>query len=294
MRPLLPGKRLESRLEINYSQPVLPSFVNLIWLCFLGCLLFPAVSNGQDRVMRSADFWPELQVEYVLKNTSFFYFRNQYRRNFDNEFNYLREGNVTRLLERVQFRLGYEHMFNNVWCSGFTSAYAIERSRNLLFNELYVRHIGVFGKTRFSQRASYEHIFRWPTNTTGRFRLRAEVDRSFKIHKKAIRPRLSYEMFYNLSYQPQEQSIKAERLIDRGRLRFEIQYAFNQKFSVTPFVMEQVDFLEVEPGYDATGTLIRSGGKQNSIAPIMGIDLRYVIFQGGKPFPRTIQADTKN
>jgi hypothetical protein len=26
----------------------------------------------------------------------------------------------------------------------------------------------------------------------------------------------------------------------------------------------------------------------------MGIDLRYVIFQGGKPFPRTIQADTKN
>ena len=243
--------------------------------------------------MRSASFWPELQVEYVLKNTSFFYFRNHYRHNFDNDFNHLREDKVLRSLERVQFRAGYEYVFTNQWSGGINTSYAMERTRNILFNEIYGRHLSTFGKTRFSQRASFEHILRWPTNTSGRIRFRTDLDRNFNIRNKVIRPRIAYELFFNLDYHPTEKANNPKRLVDRTRLRFEVQYLFSDKFSIAPYFTEQVDFTSVKPTYDDAGTITRLGGNQNNITPIIGLDIRYVFFRGGKPFSRVIK-DVKN
>src|SRR5688500_12447765 len=109
-------------------------------------------ARAQNRVQRSGAVWPELQVEYVFKSTSYLYFRNQYWHNFDPEFNNLPEEGPLKKLERWQFRLGFEHMFNPNWSAGIAEAYAIERTRKILFNEIYLRHLHSLGSFRFSQR----------------------------------------------------------------------------------------------------------------------------------------------
>ncbi|KAA5549429.1 porin family protein [Adhaeribacter rhizoryzae] len=238
--------------------------------------------------MRPANFWPELQVEYVLKNTSFFYFRNHYRFNFDDANNYLGEKGLTESLERVQVRAGYEQVFNNQWSLGIAESYAKEQTRGIFFNEVYARHISTFGKIRFAQRASFEHILRWPTNNNGRIRFRADLEQNINVGKRLIRPRLSYDLFYNISYQNPKGPNIAQRLVDRTRLRLEVLYNFNERFSATPYFTEQVDFTGKAPEYSAAGEIIKPASKQNAHTPIVGLDLRYVLFHGGEPFPRTL------
>ncbi|GEO02394.1 hypothetical protein AAE02nite_00580 [Adhaeribacter aerolatus] len=229
-----------------------------------------------------------MQVEYVLKNTSFFYFRNHYRFNFNDEIRYLGDDGITRNLERVQVRAGYEHVFNNQWSLGIAESYATERTRNILFNELYIRQVNAIGKIRFGQRATLEHVVRWPGSNNGRIKFRADLDRNFTIGRKDIRPRISYELFYNLNYEPQKQQSNNQRLVDRARLRLEVMYVLNQKFSATPYFADQMDFTGVAPVSNAAGEIIKPAAKQNAYLPIWGLDLRYVLFQGGKPFSRTI------
>jgi hypothetical protein len=254
-----------------------------------GLILGTAPARAQNKVQRSGAAWPELQVEYVFKSTSYLYFRNQYRHNFDFDFNNLREEGPLKALERWQFRLGFEHMFNPNWSAGIAEAYAVERTRKILFNEIYLRHLYGLGKFRFSQRASFEHIKQWGRPDYGRVRLRADFDREFKIGARSIKPRIGYEIFFNLDYSPDEELKDTQRRVDRSRLRFEVLYPLNEHLAITPFITRQSDFLVIEPSYDANNNVIRPGGKQNYITPIYGLDLRYAIFKGGTPFPRTIK-----
>ena len=263
-----------------------------ITLCFFGFLFSPQASLAQQKVMRPANFWPELQVEYVLKNTSFFYFRNHYRFNFDDDISYLGENGLTKNLERVQVRAGYEHVINNQWSLGIAESYATEPTRNILFNELYARHVNAWGKIRFAQRASFEHLMRWPTNNNGRIRFRADLDRNINIGKKVIRPRLSYDLFYNLNYHLPKQVKNTQRLVDRTRLRLEVMYTFSERFSATPYFIEQVDFTNKAPQYNEAGEEVKPASKQNAYTPIFGLDLRYVLFRGGEPFPRMLPTES--
>jgi hypothetical protein len=248
-----------------------------------------SVGRAQNIVHRSGTAWPELQVEYVFKSTSYLYFRNQYRHNFDPDLNHLYEAGPLKYLERVQFRAGFEHMFNNHWSGGIAEAYAIERTRKILFNEIYLRHLSSLGTFRITQRASIEHIVQWGRSDLGRVRLRADIDREIKLGSLNLRPRIGYELFFNIDYLPTEQSRNTQRRVDRTRLRFEILCPLTGHLAITPFFTRQSDFLIVEPAYDANNNLIRSGGKRSYVTPIMGLDLRYAIFKGGKPFPRVIK-----
>ena len=244
---------------------------------------------AQNKVYRSGASWPELQLEYVFKSTSYLYLRNQYRHNFDPDFNLLEEKGPLKVLERWQIRAGFEHMFSDSWSGGIAEAYAIERTRKILFNEVYLRHISSFGKLRFTQRASFEHIVQWGRPNYGRVRLRADIDHEFKVGGRNIRPRIAYEPFFNLDYLPDEELKDTQRWVDRTRLRFEVLFPLTDHFAITPFFTRQSDFLIIEPSYDANNNIIRPGGKQNYITPIYGIDLRYAIFKGGTPFPRVIK-----
>lgn len=260
------------------------------WIVVVGLVICGApAARAQNKVYRSGAAWPELQLEYVFKSTSYLYFRNQYRHNFDSDLNRLREDGPLQVLERWQIRGGFEHMFSDSWSGGIAEAYAIERTRKILFNEVYLRHLTNLGKYRFTQRASFEHIMQWGREDFGRVRLRTDLDREFKIASQRIRPRVAYEFFFNLDYSPDDQQKDIKRRVDRTRLRFEIFYPLNEHFAVTPFFTKQSDFRKMKPTYDENNQVIRAGGKQNAITPIYGIDLRYAIFKGGTPFPRVIK-----
>lgn len=247
---------------------------------------------AQQRVSRSAAVWPELQLEYVFKSTSFLYFRNQYRHALDHDFNHLREKPVLRSLEWVQFRLGYEHILNRSWAGGLATCYAFTRNRNILFTEIFARHSGPVGKFRFSQRAAFEHLMRWPRDTNGRFRLRLDLDRSFPIGQVNLRPRAVFEAFHNVYYQDRHPAFPT-RWVNRSRFRFDCQMTFNSHVAINPYFMRQTDYLIVEPAYDANGQVLRPGGKQNHISPVWGVELRYSFFEGGQPFSRAFPDKTK-
>jgi len=255
----------------------------------LELLLSPVMA--QHKVQRSAAFWPELQVEYVFKSTSYLYFRNQYRHNLDNDFNHLQEKGPLEYVERAQFRAGFEHMFNSQWSGGIAEAYAFESTRNILFNELFVRHLGAIGSFRFTKRASLEHIVQTNKDNRGRFRLRLDADREFKIKDRSIRPRIAYELFFDQYYNTELNKARNTRQVDRIRLRLEILYSLNAHLALTPFFIRQTDYITAPTTNDANGNVLQPGGKQNNVTPIFGIDMRYAIFKGGTPFSRIIKGN---
>ena len=244
-------------------------------------------SFAQKKVYRSGAVWPELQAEYVFKTTSFFYFRNHYRHNLDNDFNQIREQGPLKHLERIQFRAGYEHIFGEHWSGGIAESYAVEPTRKIIFNEVFGRHLGNLGSFRLSERLSFEHIIRLHQNKLGRVRFRADLDHDLKIGKIITKPRISYDMFFNIDYELQENAV-SDRNMDRSRLRFDVLLPINNFITITPYFTRQTDFFEVEPAYDEKQVLVRLGGKQNHITPIYGLELRYVFFEGRTPFSRTI------
>lgn len=262
------------------------------WLILgLSILLEVQPVNAQRKVQRGGAFWPELQVEYVLKSTDYFYFRNQYRHNLDNDFNYLREEGPLKYVERVQFRAGFEHMFNPHWSGGIAEAYAFEPTRNILFNEVFARHLGTIGSFRFTKRASLEHIVQSNRDNRGRARLRLDLDREVKIKALAIRPRVAYELFFDHYYDEALNEARNARQVDRTRLRLEILYTINDFLALTPFFIRQTDFIQALGTYDVNGNELEPGGKQNNITPIFGIDFRYNFYKGGIPFSRTIKTN---
>jgi hypothetical protein len=259
-----------------------------VMACCCGLLGWAGPVMAQQKIIRKPAVWPELQVDYVFKSTSFIFFRNHYRHVLDNDYNQLREKGALQYLERVQFRLGYEHVFNPNWSGGLSESYALERTRKILFNEVFARHTGALGKFRFSERASFEHLVRWPKNNNGRFRLRLDLDRAFQLGGTSLRPRASYELFYNLTYHPQADPATETRWVDRSRLRLDCQVVLSNKVTFTPYFIRQADYFIVEPAFDENNAMTRPGGKQTHMTPVWGLELRYSVFAGGEPFARTL------
>ncbi|MGV3503945.1 MAG: hypothetical protein ACO1O1_09555 [Adhaeribacter sp.] len=255
--------------------------MRLVFLAAL-CLLLLAGANpaaAQKRVYRRAALWPELQLDYVLPSGSMWYFRNHYRHVVDQDFNYLRQTGPLQYLERVQFRLGYEHAFNAHWRAGLSESYALERNRNILFNEIFARYTEEIGFLQLAQRISLEHLVRWPKNNNGRLRLRTELDRTFALGRYQLRPRVSYELFYVLAYHPRTGGDTPRRWVDRSRLRLEGQLMLSKHLAFTPYFMCQTDYFFVEPAFDGNNQVLRAGGKQNHLTPVWGLDLRYALFK---------------
>jgi hypothetical protein len=253
-------------------------------LLFGSLVLAPASPvRAQHKVQRPAALWPEIQLDYVFRSTSFLFFRNHYRHVLDPDLNRLREHGALQYLERLQVRLGYEHVFGSNWTAGISESYALERNRNILFQEVYGRHTGAIGLFRFSQRASFEHIMRWPKKDNGRFRLRAELERSYQVAQHTLRPRASYEVFFNIDYHAPVGT--QSRQLDRTRLRLDCQLVLNNFVALTPYFIRQTDYYLVAPALPAGN---RAVSRQNQVTPIYGLEFRYSAFAGGAPFPRTL------
>lgn len=250
-------------------------FVSLAALCLLLWGAHPAMA--QKRVYRSPALWPELQLDYVLPSGSMWFFRNHYRHVVDQDFNYLRQTGPLQYLERVQFRLGYDHSLNAHWRIGFSESYAVERNRKILFNEVFARYAQAVGPVQLSQRLSLEYLVRWPKNNNGRLRLRTGLDHTFQLGKSQFKPRVSYELFYVLSYHPRTEGEAPTRWVDRSRLRLEGQLVLNPHLAFTPYFLCQTDYFFVEAAFDGNNQVLRPGGRQNHLTPVWGLELRYTL-----------------
>jgi hypothetical protein len=96
---------------------------------------------------------------------------------------------------------------------------------------------------------------------------------------------LAYEGFVYLRLQRDENEPK-ERVIDFSALRAEIGCRVSDHFDFTPWVASQTAYSNVLQQTDASGTVVIRGGRRNFVTPVLGLDLRYTIFQGKQVFER--------
>jgi len=243
-------------------------------------------SKAQEKQHLAPELWPEVQAEYVFKNTSFLYFRHQYRFTTNPDYKGLNAFVLDNQLKRIQFRLGYEQVFNAAWGLGGSQMFSFEPSRKLYFTDVYLRHSNFVAGLQIIKRVMVDYLQYSNTASVGRLRPRLDLDKSFKMNTFTIRLRAGYELFVYTNFESSKPY--SVRGIDRTRLRTEVILQPNPHVSFTPFFTRQTDYNRLPNKLDDQTQFVTVGEKLNSITPIWGVEVRYVFFQGNKPFPRVI------
>ena len=244
------------------------------------------VVQAQQKRHIAPELWPEIQTEYVFKNTSFLYFRHQYRFTTNPDYQGLNSFVLDDQLKRIQFRLGYEHIFTNTWALGGSQMFSFEPGRRLFFTDVYVRHLNTIAGIQLIKRLMVDYLQYTNAPSIGRFRPRLDLDKPFKFNDFTLRLRTGYEVFFYTDFKAIRQT--PTRLIDRTRLRAEITLQPNPHITFTPFFTKQTDYASLPDKMDEQTHVVTAGGDQNSITPIWGVEVRYIFYQGKKPFPRVI------
>lgn len=249
---------------------------------------------GQRKLNNPLQERTELQLELARQNGDYFWGSLHAQHSL---------GNPEPLFQYNWAQVGYEHFWSEHWSGGATARLISYKIYNFTGGtdfkasfrpELLLRHRGdVFGLT-FGQRLSVDYQF-LPAyqRNLGMARLRLDLERFIPVGEKLkLRPRLAYEAAANIRLQPPEGQPE-ERTLEQGIWRAEIGLRFSDHFDLTPYVARQADFAVFLPQYDADGNQV-SGGRTNVRTPVVGIDLRYTLFQGKTPFERKNQLPTQH
>lgn len=262
---------------------LMPARTCFFLVVFLAFSVFS--SQAQQKSRLAPEIWPELQAEYVFRSTSFIYFRHQYRFTTNPEYNGLNAGILNDQLKRIQFRLGYEHIFTNKWGVGGSQMFSFEPNRKLLFTDVYIRHVSAIAGLQVIKRVMVDYLrYSNTPNAIGRLRPRLDVDKAIKINTSTIRFRAGYELFLNTDFKSGTHT--SARRVDRTRFRLEISFQPNPYLTFTPYFTKQTDYTKTPDGIDEQTHLFVKGSNHNSITPIWGLEFRYTFFQGKEPFPR--------
>jgi len=249
-------------------------------LCVAGGCLLATTATAQRRDVRSLTLLPEAQVELALKGNDYLLAG----------FNLITNPDGGSTFAAGQFRLGYEHFWNERWSAGATlrvlggSNYSYGDFLGLDGNVtpgVLVRHSGKIGAFNFGQRLALEYATTFDavgSNNESRAltRLRLDLDRVFPLGEKlAIRPRIAYEVVTYLRLQRDENQLK-ERVVDFGNLRAEVGVRVSPRIDFTPWVASQTRYFKGLPSLDINGNVIRSG-RANFVTPLAGLDVRLTL-----------------
>jgi hypothetical protein len=263
------------------------------WGAFLAVLLIeilagPTAHSQSRRVVNGLNLAPVLQVEYALPDDDYLFLGTNTP---------LATGTYQGLiLNRAGLNAGYERFWNTSWSGGATlglSGYSTNRGGDVsslnvdVVPELFVRHWNTLGSFNFRQRLGIEYIIPGGADNESRAltRLRFDLDRLIPVGRVVLRPRLAYEAFAYLRLQRDEDEPK-ERTIDFTALRAEVGCRLSDHFDLTPWFAYQTGYNNVLQQTDVNGTVVIPGGRRNFVTPVLGLDLRYTIFQGKQVFDR--------
>jgi hypothetical protein len=260
-----------------------------LYLSGLLALLTPGLGLAQRKFSNPLEERVELQLELVRSSGDYFWgsFRSQHEFGTSSfRYNWLQGG--------------YEHFWSEHWSVGGNARLAfyeqfgntdVSKLRADFRPEVLLRHRGdVFGLT-FGQRLSVDYSF-LPERNLGAARLRLDLERVISVGERVkLRPRVAYEAATNIRLQPPEDAPE-ERTIDQAIWRAEVGVRLSDHFDLTPYVARQTDYRIFLFQYDADGN-ITSGGRTNVRLPVVGLDLRYTLFQGKTPFER-VQLPTQH
>ncbi|RAK66822.1 hypothetical protein DLM85_11465 [Hymenobacter edaphi] len=258
-------------------------------------LLAPLTAAAQRQLRNPLNGRTELQLELARQNGDLWWGSLRGQHSF---------GRYGELFEYNWAQAGYEHFWSEHWSGGanarlafynrnYTDANGNSGLQFLLRPELLLRHRGdVFGFT-FGQRLSLDYELRpEPQRNLGQARLRLDLERFYNVGERVkLRPRLAYEAAANIRLQPPDDTPE-ERTLEQGIWRAEVGIRLSDHLDLTPYVARQTDFAVFLPQFDSDGNPV-AGGRTNVRTPVVGIDLRYTLFQGKAPFER-VQLPTQH
>ncbi|GAA4048766.1 hypothetical protein GCM10022409_39130 [Hymenobacter glaciei] len=241
----------------------------------------PAAAQTR-RTVFGVQLWPEVQAEVALDGSDYLLVSARGQQNTDNN----GFANSSRFLGFDQRRLsvGYEHFLSEHWSIGATLPYFSFNKTYALLPEVLLRHRSPVGPLTFGQRLSLEHLFPGQTGAKGstHARLRADLEKTVVLGSTvALRPRLSYEAATHLrAFSADDNPDVDERTVQFTSLRGEVGVRLSPAFDFTLWVAYQTQYSFGLAQTDALGNVTIPAGRVNSVAPVVGLDLRFTFLNG--------------
>ena len=255
----------------------------LLPLALLAAALMACPAAAQTRrTVFGLQLMPEAQAEFALDGSDYLLISARGQQNTDN--NGYSDPNRFLGFDQRRLSVGYEHFLSEHWSIGGTLPYIGFGKTYALLPEVLLRHRSPVGPLTFGQRLSLEHLFPGQTGAKGSTyaRLRADLEKAFVLGSTvALRPRLSYEAATHLrAFSADDNPDVEERTIQFTSLRAEVGVRISPAFDFTPWFAYQSQYSFGLAQTDALGNVTIPAGRVNSVAPVLGLDLRYTFLNG--------------
>lgn len=255
----------------------------LLPLALLGAALLALPAAAQTRrTVFGLQLWPEAQAEVALGGSDYLLFSARGQQNTDN--NGYASPNRFLGFDQRRLSVAYEHFLGEHWSVGGALPYLSFGKTYALLPEALLRHRGVLGPLTFGQRLSLEHLFPGQAGAKGSTyaRLRLDLEKLVTLGSTAaLRPRLSYEAATHLrAFSADDDPNVQERTLQFTSWRAEVGVRLSPAFDFTPWFAYQTQYSFGLAQTDALGNVTVPAGRVNSVAPVLGLDLRYTILNG--------------
>ena len=241
-------------------------------------LALPATAQTR-RTTFGVQLWPEAQAEVGLglDGSDYLLISARGQQNTDN--NGFANSNRFLGFDRRRLSVSYEHFLSEHWSLGATLPYTSFSQTYELLPEVLLRHRSSVGPLTFGQRLSLERLIPGQTGGKGSTyaRLRADLEKTFALSTTvALRPRLSYEVATHLrAFSADDDPNVEERTIQFTSLRAEVGVRLSPAFDFTPWFAYQTQYSFGLAQTDNYNNIIIPAGRANSVAPVLGLDLRF-------------------
>jgi len=277
-------------------------------ITFLSSIISPSFSQSTaSKRYRDPALWQSLKADYFLKNGSLIYFESNYRSSFNPIFNNLGDRFPANNFFRIHNLLGFEYKASPHWYPGISGKFVDLSNEYIFYTQPYLYHKGyINGKGKmengrwkgieFIKEGAFELLSYQKSNDLARLSARVILAKKINLTKKTV-PHLlrevsegeiprsrseqalknshnlkflfSYRVFQIFVINDPDNSFYDKRRFDKTRLRFDIEYILNDKFSIDVFAMRETDYFYS----DASGSFLE--GNLNFITPTFGLELKY-------------------
>ena len=253
-------------------------------LLLAAALLARPAAAQTRRTVFGAQLWPEAQAEVALNLDGSDYLLVSARGQQNTDNNGLANSGRSLGFDQRRLSVGYEHFLGEHWSLGAVLPYVAFGSTYALLPEVLLRHRSPVGPFTFGQRLSLEYLFPGQPAAKGATyaRLRADLEQVFALGGAvALRPRLSYEAATHLrAFSADDNPNVDERTVQFTSLRAEVGVRLGPAFDLTPWFAYQTQYSFGLAQTDVNGNITIPAGRVNSVAPVLGLDLRYTFLNG--------------
>jgi len=255
---------------------------------FATCSLFSQSTTSKK--YRDPALWHSLKADYFLKNGSLIYFESNYRSSVNPVFNNLGDRFPINNFFRIHNLLGFEYKASPHppagswgmtdgranWYPGISGKFVNLSNEYIFYTKPYLYHKGFFKGIEFIKEGAFELLSFQQSNDLTRLSARIILAKEIRLNNNDtlknshnLKFLFSYRVFQIFVINEPGNVPYDRRRFDKTRLRFDIEYILNDKFSIDVFAMRETDYFYS----DASGSFLE--GNLNFITPTFGLELKY-------------------